>query len=93
MSAWDKTQLWLYAVTAQVRWRAARPAIRQELADHIEDQAAAFEAQGEGKEEALAHALYCMGDARQVGCQLDAAWQPGKTFAIPAACAGLLVCG
>ncbi|MCI6640787.1 MAG: permease prefix domain 1-containing protein [Pygmaiobacter massiliensis] len=89
MSAWDKTQLWLYAVTAQVRWRAARPAIRQELADHIEDQAAAFEAQGEGKEEALAHALSCMGDARQVGCQLDAAWQPGKTFAIPAACAGL----
>ena len=35
-------QEYLDSVTAQIRWKRARPLVRQELAHHLEDQRAAF---------------------------------------------------
>ena len=38
MQTSEREQAFLDAVCSEVRWRAAHPAIRSELSDHIEDQ-------------------------------------------------------
>lgn len=51
-----------------------RKAVRQELEDHLQDHAEALEAAGYPPEQAQAHALEAMGDPKQVGEELSAAF-------------------
>ena len=67
-------QEYLDSVTAQIRWKRARPLVRQELAHHLEDQRAAFAA--EGCENAEELAVKEMGDPVSVGAELDRIHRP-----------------
>lgn len=51
-----------------------RKAVRQELEDHLQDHADALEVAGYPPEQAQAHALEAMGDPKQVGEELSAAF-------------------
>lgn len=67
-----------YSETVAARLRYASPkerkAVRQELEDHLQDHAEALEAAGYPPEQAQAHALAAMGDPKQVGEELSAAF-------------------
>ena len=54
MQGRNTIQEYLDSVTAQIRWKRARPLVRQELAHHLEDQRAAFAAEGCENAEELA---------------------------------------
>ena len=64
------------AVCGQVRFRPDRAAIQSELWDHLEDHAAALEAQGLSREAAKEAAVAAMGDPEEVGKALDALHAP-----------------
>lgn len=51
-----------------------RKSVRQELEDHLQDHADALEVAGYPPEQAQAHALEAMGDPKQVGEELSAAF-------------------
>lgn len=70
-----------YSETVAARLRYASPkerkAVRRELEDHLQDHAEALEAAGYPPEQAQAHALAAMGDPKQVGEELSAAFPLG----------------
>lgn len=73
-----------------------RKAVRQELEDHLQDHADALEAAGYPPEQAQAHALEAMGDPKQVGEALSAAfplrwWVLSRVAGCVAAIALLLI--
>lgn len=72
----NQKKAYLDAVCAQVRWKQAHETIRRELGDHIDDQAAAFEADGTAAEDAAARAVTEMGDPADIGLELDASYRP-----------------
>lgn len=86
-------QEYLSSVCAQVRWKQAHGAIRRELADHLEDQAAAFEAEGMGPEAAMERAVQEMGDPEEVGLGLDASYRPREVQGIALPLAILVLLG
>lgn len=53
----ERLSEYLEAVGAQIRWKRARRPLLRELSDHIADQAAAFEAEGQSPGEALTAAV------------------------------------
>ena len=67
-----------YSETVAACLRNASPkerrAVRRELEDHLQDHAEALEAAGYPPEQAQAHALAAMGDPKQVGEELSAAF-------------------
>lgn len=67
------------AVAARLRYASPkeRKAVRRELEDHLQDHAEALEAAGYPPEQAQAHALAAMGDPKQVGEELSAAFPLG----------------
>ena len=67
-------QEYLDSVKAQIRWKRARPLVRQELTHHLEDQRAAFAAEGCENVEGLA--VEEMGDPVAVGVELDRIHRP-----------------
>lgn len=96
MAVWQEADRWLAQVTGCMRWKKARPVVQKELADHLEDQTGALLAAGCEEQAARAAALRQMGDAETVGRQLDAAWRPGRSVALPtlavALCAAGILC-
>ena len=58
-------------ITEQIRCVRARESVAKELSDHILDQAAAYEEQGEAHEAAVGKAVHEMGDPVEVGVALD----------------------
>lgn len=93
MSSWDKAEAWIAAATAHVRWKAARPALARELRGHLEDTAAALTAGGADTAFAQDAAVASMGDADEVGRQLNAAWRPKTSFLLPVCAAALCAFG
>ncbi|MCM1124446.1 MAG: FtsW/RodA/SpoVE family cell cycle protein [Eubacterium sp.] len=67
-------------VTEQIRCVKVREVIAQELSDHIEDQAAAYEAAGDSYDEAVRKAVREMGDPVSVGVELDRIHRPQTDF-------------
>lgn len=67
---------YLEKLLLQIRCKKARPYIRKELQDHIEDQQADYLAQGMEEEEALQKAVTDMGDPVAVGISLDKIHKP-----------------
>lgn len=79
---------YIRSVTEQIRCVKAREGVARELSDHIEDQAAAYEAAGDAHEAAVGRAVREMGDPVEVGVELDRIHRPqidfkliGMTFA------------
>lgn len=64
------------SVTEQIRCVRARNGVAKELADHITDQAAAYEEAGEAHEEAVKKAVLEMGDPVVVGVEMDRIHKP-----------------
>lgn len=67
---------YLEIVSAQIRGSRARDMAVRELRDHIEDQAAACEAEGMTREAAMAEAVRQMGDPVTAGVELDRIHRP-----------------
>ena len=84
---------YLEAVGAQIRWKRARRPLLRELSDHIADQAAAFEAEGQSPGEALAAAVAEMGEPEAVGRELDRLHRPRSCWRLALTVAVLLGVG
>ena len=67
---------YLEIVAAQVRCKRAVPYLKEELADHIEDQKEAYIANGMNPFEAEVAAVREMGDPVETGMQLDRVHKP-----------------
>lgn len=67
---------YLNTVTEQIRCQKAREQVSGELGEHIMDQAAAYEADGMFREEALERAVRDMGDPVETGVALDRVHRP-----------------
>lgn len=71
-----KKEEYLNIVTEQIRCRAARGAVREEMENHIADQMEAFAAEGMEPREAEAAAVREMGDPVTAGNELDRIHRP-----------------
>lgn len=69
-------EAFIRSVTDQIRCVRARDGVARELADHIEDQAAAYEETGDAHEEAVRKAVREMGDPVEVGVEMDRIHRP-----------------
>lgn len=67
---------YLEILSSQLRCKAARPAVCEELQQHIEDQAAAYEEMGLSHEEAMKKSVEQMGDPVETGVALDGIHRP-----------------
>lgn len=72
----DKEEAFLDAVCQEVKWQAAWPGIREELADHVAEHAKELEEEGVPLEEAQERAVTAMGDAAAIGRELDELHRP-----------------
>ena len=82
----SKTEAFLDAVCAEVRWRRWRAPIRRELAAHIEDRAEYLICErGFSAEEAEDEALRGLGDPAKIGRALDLEHRPWRYY-LPFAC-------
>lgn len=91
--AHEAVQAYLSAVGARIRWRRARRPLLEELAAHIDDQAADYRAQGMGEEEALERAVAEMGDPEAVGRDLDRLHRPKNRWGLALAVLLLALAG
>lgn len=73
---------YLDTLSEQIRCKKARPLVVEEIKNHIEDQAAAFERDGAAREDALAKAVAEMGDPIQTGVELDKVHKPKMQWSI-----------
>ena len=89
----ERLSEYLEAVGAQIRWKRARRPLLRELSDHIADQAAAFEAEGQSPGEALAAAVAEMGEPEAVGRELDRLHRPRSCWRLALTVAVLLGVG
>ena len=78
----DHMQDYLDQICGQVRWKKAHPVIRKELQDHLQDQAQAFEDEGNTPEKAAEMAVREMGDPVMLGTQFDRCYRPGFNWPI-----------
>lgn len=67
---------YLDTVTEQIRCKKARPMVREELENHVLEQAEAYEAEGMGESEAMEAAVRQMGDPVETGNELDRIHKP-----------------
>ena len=82
MQASERERAYLDAVCGEVRWRAAHPAIRAELCDHIEDQKEALLISGLAPEAAQEQTLRQLGEPEMLGQLFDASYRPTATFGV-----------
>ena len=82
MQASDQERAFLDAVCGEVRWKAAHPAIRAELCDHIEDQKEALVRKGLAPEAAQEQTLRQLGEPEILGQLFDASYVPAATFGV-----------
>lgn len=73
MRSHKKVQEFLEEVNEQIRYRAMCAAIDEELVAHIEDKAELYKEYGVEEEEAISRAVRDMGDASEIGIQMNAA--------------------
>jgi len=78
----DKISEYLDAVCGQIRWRKAHNEVAAELRAHIEDQRAAYLADGYDEEAATEMAITEMGDPLLVGSELDRTHRPKVEWSI-----------
>ncbi len=76
MQTREKIRSYCTAVCNEIRFRSAHDCVTKELSDHIQDQRDAYMAQGESEELATNRAIEQMGDAVEIGTQLDKAYRP-----------------
>lgn len=67
---------YLDTLSSQIRCKKARPMIIEEIENHIEDQAAAYKAEGMEEKKALEKAVLEMGDPVEAGVALDRVHRP-----------------
>ena len=91
MATPDWTAPFLDTVAQQIRWKAARPVVLQELNDHLEDQCTACLDAGMTLQDARAESLLQMGDPAAVGRHLDAVHRPKNAKEIWGLLAAFLV--
>lgn len=84
-----KAEEYLQTLTGQIRCKAARSSVREEIAGHIEEQRLTYESQGIEKEEAEVLAVQEMGDPVETGVELDRIHRPRMSWGM-IALAGLL---
>ncbi len=69
----EKVQEFLEEVNGQIGYGPMRVAIDEELAAHIEDKTELYREYGLEEEEAVSRAVRDMGDAAQIGIQMNEA--------------------
>lgn len=74
-------ETYLDTVCSEIKFRAARKVLRQELEDHIEDRKAELEKND--LPDAEAAAIEAMGDAKEIGKALNAIHRPRTEWGIP----------
>lgn len=67
---------YIRVLSEQIRYKKARTAVEEEIRQHIEDQAEAYEAEGIDKQEAVVKAVRDMGDPVEAGVALDRIHRP-----------------
>lgn len=77
---------YLNSVTDQIRCHKARPMIREELQNHILEQAESYEREGMTPPDSVREAVRQMGDPVEAGCALDADSQAEAGMAPFASC-------
>lgn len=92
MKSMDKQQ-YVQEVCSFVKWKKARPGIEKELGNHIDDQCAAYVADGFSPQEAEEKAVRQMGSAANVGSQLNTVYKPKISVGMFAAILMLCVFG
>jgi len=80
-------------VSAQLRWKRARPGVERELSSHLQDQYDALRARGLTEVEAEAETLLRMGDAVDIGIQLDRVHRPRPHWGLLLLTASLVLAG
>ncbi len=80
-------------VVDQIRWNRAKPAVGRELEAHLRDQTDALVSSGLSREAAETEAVRRMGDAVEIGAQLDRIHRPRLPKSLFALTAALLVTG
>ena len=83
----------LNEVTDQISYKPLRPAIRQELEDHIEDRMEEYESQGISTADAERQVIHGMGDAVIIGTELNEAHKLQKAPWLAVISALLLLIG
>lgn len=83
----------LDGVCAKVRCRAVHQDIRDELAGHIDELAAVYQADGMDEEQAVREAVRQMGDCSEIGAQLDKRHRPRTDWLTLVFMAMIVVCG
>lgn len=73
---------YIECVAEQVRWKRARQVVTAELAQHLEDQRAAFASEGREDAEAERLAVEEMGDPVAVGAELDRIHRPRPQWSL-----------
>ncbi len=76
MESVDKISQFKEEVCKQIRWKRVHEAISKELEDHVMDQMAYYQSQGDAETEAMDKTLKDMGDPIDVGIQLDRIHRP-----------------
>lgn len=84
---------YLRTVTDQIRCAGARSMVEEELREHIQDQAEAYEADGMFEEEALERAVREMGDPVETGVSLDRVHRPHMSWGMLALVSVLALTG
>ncbi len=88
-----KKEEYLRILTDQIRCKAARTQITEEVRDHIEEQEAFYLSEGLGREEAEAEAVREMGDPVEAGTALDLIHRPRMAWGWILLIAGLYAVG
>lgn len=89
----DKLTDYLEQVLAHVRWRRARPALREELREHLLEQLEDCRAAGMTEEDAAAETVRQMGDPAETGAALDGLHRPAPQWGLLALTVALALAG
>lgn len=87
----EKTKVFLQAVCQEIRWPAAHASIRAELSSHVAEHAEALMAEGVDAASAEEQAIRAMGNAQEIGRQLDKLHRPKLAWLIIVL--GIVLCG
>ncbi len=84
---------YLDTVCAQIKWKAAKPVVREELRGHLQEHVDAFQHAGDSLELAEQRAVAQMGDAAKTGIDLNRIHRPRYDWMLIGALAGLMGLG
>lgn len=89
----DTIQSYVDAMSAEIRWKKACPALVQEITTHLLEQRDAYMRSGMGLEEAERETLRQMGDPVSLGAELDRVHRPRPQRGLLLLAAALLTAG